>query len=83
MALPGNTTTRGLLTSEGFSGAVLKFLKATRIGEVKEGVLNVARGFLRFQFRILVSGSFGGRIMGFLSIPASSSLVPLSFVSMR
>lgn len=37
---PGNTTVRDLLSVEKYTGAVLKFLRATKVGEAKAGSLN-------------------------------------------
>ena len=36
---PGNTTVRELLPDERYAGAVLNFLRAMRVGMVKEGVI--------------------------------------------
>ena len=38
-ARPSNITTRGLLSDERYTKAVLRFLENTRVGEVKAGVI--------------------------------------------
>ena len=38
-ARPSNTTIRELLSNSKYSDAVLEFLRRTRVGEVKEGVI--------------------------------------------
>ena len=38
-ARPSNITTRGLLSDERYTKAVLRFLEITRVGEVKAGVI--------------------------------------------
>ena len=38
-ARPSNTSIRDLLSSEQYTGAVLRFLENTRVGEVKEGAI--------------------------------------------